>query len=53
MFRLLKRRLWENLMKALQCLKKTYRQDGEQLCIRKCSDRARGNGFKLREGRLR
>jgi len=29
------------------------RKDGEGLCTRVCSDRTRGNGCKLKEGRLR
>ena len=48
-----KRRLWGDLLVAFQYLKKTYRKDGEGLFIRECSDRTRGNSFKLKEGRFR
>ena len=34
-------------------VKGAYRKDGEGLLIRECSDRMRGNCFKLKEGRLR
>ena len=34
-------------------LEGTYRKAGEGLFIRACSDRMRGNGFKLEEGRFR
>jgi len=40
-------------MVAFQYLKGAYRKDGEGLFKRVCSDRTRGIGFKLREGRFR
>ncbi|KAK4819096.1 LOW QUALITY PROTEIN: hypothetical protein QYF61_025355 [Mycteria americana] len=43
----------EDLTAAFQYLKAAYRKDGEGLLIRECSDRTRGNGFKLKEGRFR
>ncbi|GAB0185732.1 hypothetical protein GRJ2_001038500 [Grus japonensis] len=48
-----KRRLWGDLIAAFQYLKEAYRKAGEGLFIRECSDRTRGNGFKLNEGRFR
>ena len=38
---------------AFQYLKGSYRKEGDRLFSRVCGDRTRGNGFKLREGRLR
>ncbi|GAB0204281.1 hypothetical protein GRJ2_002893700 [Grus japonensis] len=52
-FSLEKRRLWGAFMAAFQYLKGAYKKSGEGLFVRECSDRTRGNGFKLREGRFR
>ena len=48
-----KRKLWGNLIAAFQYLKGAYKKAGEGLFTRTCRNRARGNGFKLKEGRFR
>ena len=47
------RRLQGDLTAAFQYLSGAYRKDGEGLFTRVCSDRTRGNGSKLKEGRFR
>ncbi|GAB0176515.1 hypothetical protein GRJ2_000116700 [Grus japonensis] len=48
-----KRQLQGDLIVAYQYLKEAYRKDGEGLFMRECSERTRGNGFKLKEGQFR
>ncbi|PKU46118.1 hypothetical protein llap_3615 [Limosa lapponica baueri] len=52
-FSLEKRRLRGDLIAAFQYLKGAYRRDGEGLSTREYSERTRGNGFKLKEGRFK
>jgi len=53
LFSLEKRRLQRDPIAAFQYLKGAYRKDGEGLFTRVCSDRTRGNGYNLNEGRFR
>ena len=53
LFSLEKRRLQGDLTAAFQFLKGAYKKAGEGIFTRACSDRTRGNGFKLKEGRPR
>uniref|UniRef100_A0A8B9ITC8 Reverse transcriptase domain-containing protein n=1 Tax=Amazona collaria TaxID=241587 RepID=A0A8B9ITC8_9PSIT len=53
LFSLEKRRLHGFLIAAFQYLKWAYRDAGEGLFFMDCSERTRGNGFKLKQGKFR
>ncbi|KFO92784.1 hypothetical protein N320_01814, partial [Buceros rhinoceros silvestris] len=49
----MKRRLWGDVIAVFQYLKAHLQKRWEGTLSRECSDRMRGNGFKLKEGRFR
>jgi len=53
LFSLERRRLQADLTAAFQCLEGAYKKVREGLFTSACSDKTRGNGFKLEEGRFR
>ena len=53
LFSLEKRSLRGDLIAAFQYLKGAYKQEGSQIFERVDNSRTRGNGLKLKEGRLR
>lgn len=52
-FILYTRSLCKDLGAASQCLKGTRREDREGFFLKSCSDRTKGNGYKLKEGKFR
>jgi len=53
LFSLEKRQLQRNLIEAFRYQKRAYKEAGEGLFPKACSNRMRSNGFKLKEGRCR
>ena len=52
LFSLEKRRLCGELRAAFQYLKGSYRKEEDRLFSRVCGNRTRGDGFRLKEGRI-
>ena len=53
LFRLERRSCWRDLRAAFQYLNGGYNKERDRLVIQVCSNRKRGNGFKLKGGRFR
>lgn len=53
LFCLRKSRFWGNVIAPPQYVKGAYRKDRERLFTEACSDRTRGNAFKLKEGKFK
>jgi len=49
LFSLEKRRLWEDLIAAVQYIKGAYKKEGGKHFSNACCNRTRGNGFKLKD----
>jgi len=47
------RRLQGDLIAAFHYIMGAYKEDGERLFTRACSDRTKGNSFKMKESRCR
>ena len=53
LFILQKRKFWGDITVAFQYIKRACKQEGDQHFMWSDSDRTRGNGLKLKEGRFR
>jgi len=53
LFSLEQRRFQGDLIAAFRYLNRAYKKDGDRLFSWACSNRIRGNGFELKEGRFR
>ncbi|KAJ7411987.1 hypothetical protein WISP_99865 [Willisornis vidua] len=53
LFTLEKKGIWDDLISTFHYPKGVAKKDGERQFTRACSDRTRGNGFKLKESSFR